>query len=83
MWLFNSMDMLESQLRFGSSVSRKVANLVHVYVCLCIYYNYFCSLIKMSVSMYSVFPHLLSGMLSVLTNIQHCSLIMVYSGITS
>ena len=23
-WLFNSMDMLESQLRFGSSVSRKV-----------------------------------------------------------
>ena len=31
-WLFNSMDMLESQLRFGSSVSRKVPGLV---VCLC------------------------------------------------
>lgn len=31
-WLFNSMDMLESQLRFGSSMSRKVIPLVCVSV---------------------------------------------------
>ena len=31
-WLFNSMDMLESQLRFGSSVSRKVILCVSVII---------------------------------------------------
>lgn len=37
-WLFNSMDMLESQLRFGSSVSRKVIPCVSLIKFNCYYF---------------------------------------------
>ena len=53
MWLFNSMDMLESQLQFGASVNRKRKVILCVCVCVCVcIYVYSCMCMCVHVHVY-------------------------------